>query len=131
MKPETLIYEKIKKIIPEKSEKTVFFAAMSQTIYEVFFYSFIEGNYIQCYELAEQGKLDENELDHVFDAIVDIIKNSKLFIKDKYNIATIKVDKAGIKLDMEYYGKETGIYKIKKEWKQKIITAGCKMKMKQ
>lgn len=121
MKPETLIYEKVRDIIPNKSEKTVFFAAINQTCYEMFFYAFIDGNPIQCYELAEQGELDENQLDSVFDAIVNMIKESKLFIASECNIVTIKVDKSGVKLDMEYYDKDARMYRIKKEWEQKNI----------
>lgn len=121
MKPETLIYEKVRNIIPDNSEKTLFFAAISQTSYEIIFYSYIDGTPIQCYELAEEDKLDANELDSVFEVIVDIIKNSKVFISDKYNIATIKLDKSGIKMSMEYYDKDVRVYKVKKEWEQKIF----------
>ena len=121
MKPETLIYEKVRNIIPDNSEKTTFFAAISQTSYEVFFYSYIDGKSIQCYELAEDDKLDANELDKVFEAIVDIIKDSKVFIADKYNIATIKVDKSGIRMSMEYHDRNVRMYKIKKDWEQKNI----------
>lgn len=121
MKTETLIYEKVRNIILDNSEKTFFFAAISQTSYEMFFYSYIDGKPIQCYELAEEDKLDANELDNVFEAIVDIIKVSKVFNSDKYNIATIKVDKSGIKMSMEYYDRDVRLYKVKKEWEQKNI----------
>ena len=121
MKPETLIYEKIKKVIPDNSDKTVFFAAISKTSYEVYFYSYIDGNPIQCYELVEQDKLDGNELDESFEAVVDIYKESKHFNPDKYNIATIKVDKSGIKMDVEYFEKDVRMYKLKKDWKENNI----------
>lgn len=121
MKPETLIYDKVRQIIPTGSDKTVFFASITQTSYEVFFYAFINGKAVQCYELAEEGKLDENELDSVFAAIVDVVKESKLFHGDKNNIATITIDKVGVKMDMEYYEKDARLYKIKKEWEQKIV----------
>lgn len=118
MKPETLIYDKVRPIIPTGSDKTVFFASITQTSYEVFFYAFIDGNPVQCYELAEEGKLDENELDTVFATIVDIIKESKLFNSDKNNITTIIVDQSGVKMDVKYYEKDARMYKIKKEWEQ-------------
>ena len=92
MTPETFIYEEVRDIIPKKSDKTVFFAAISKTSYEIFFYSFIDGNPVQCYELAEQDQLDENELDTMFEAIAGIIRESKFFIADKNNIATIEID---------------------------------------
>ena len=76
MKPETLIYDKVKYIIPDKSEKTMFFAAISETSYEVFFYAFFGGKPKQCFELAEQGIVDESQLDIVFEMIVNTIKSS-------------------------------------------------------
>jgi hypothetical protein len=121
MKPETLIYDKVRPIIPLGSDKTVFFASITQTSYEVFFYAFIDGTPVQCYELAEEGKLDENELDSVFVVIVDIVKESKLFHSDKNNIVTITVDKSGAKMNVEYYEKDARMYKIKKEWEQNIF----------
>lgn len=121
MKIETLIYEKVREIIPAKSEKTIFFAAISRTSYEVFFYSFINGIPKQCFELAEEGKMDENVLNKAFGEIVDIIRDSKQFIVDKYNIATIRIDKTGIKIDIEYYDRNVRMYKIKKEWANQHI----------
>lgn len=121
MKPETLIYEKVRTIIPKGSSKNVFFASVTETSYEVFFYSYIDNNPIQCFELAEQGKLDENELDAVFAAVVDILKESKIYKADKNNIATITVDKFGVKMDMAYAEKDARMYGIKKEWKQNTI----------
>ncbi len=121
MKPETMMYEKITQIVPENSDKTIFFASITKTSYEVFFYSFINGEPKQCYTLAEEGKLDENMLAEVFDSMVNIIRSSKLFKEDKINIATIRFDKSQIKMDMEYYEKDVRMFKIKKEWQQKNI----------
>lgn len=121
MKPETMMYEKITRIVPENSDKTIFFASITKTSYEVVFYSFINGEPKQCYTLAEEGKLDENMLAEVFDSMVNIIRSSKLFKEDKINIATIRFDKSQIKMDMEYYEKDVRMFKIKKEWQQKNI----------
>lgn len=122
MKPETLIYDKVRAIIPNGSEKTTFFAAVGATSYEIFFYALIDGKQKQCFELAEQGLLDENELDSVFGAIADIIKDSKLFKTDKCNVATITIDRTGVKMDVEYHEKDARMYKIKKEWEDIHIT---------
>ena len=121
MKPETVIYDKVRQIIPMGSSKTVFFASVTETSYEVFFYAYIDGNPAQCFELAEQELLDENELDTVFADIVDVIKKSKVYQNDKNNIATITVDKSGVKMDMEYVDKNARMYGVKKEWKQQNI----------
>lgn len=121
MKPETLIFDKVRKILPDKSDKTIFFVGITKTSQEVYFYSFINGEAVQCYTLAEQYELDENELAEVFSEIVEIIKNSKLYIPDKYNVGTISIDKSGIKLDMGYYDMDASEYRIQKEWKKDKI----------
>ena len=117
MKPETLIFDVIKRIIPEKSKKTIFFVGITDTSQEVFFYSLIEDKMVQCYTLAEQYELDENELSKVFSDVVNIIKASKYYIEGKYNVGTIILDKTGINLDMEYFDLESSEYRIQKEWK--------------
>ena len=121
MKSETLIFDKIRKIIPDKSEKTVFFVGITKTSQEVYFYAFIDGQAVQCYTLAEQYELDENELAEVFSEIVEIIKESKLYNPDKYNVGTILVDKSGIKLNMGYHDMDASEYRIQKEWKKENI----------
>lgn len=121
MKPETLIYDKVRKIIPDKSEKTMFFVGITKSSQEVFFYSFIHGQAVQCYTLAEQDELDENELASVFTEMVKIIKESKVYRADKYNVATIAVDKSGIKMDMDYYDMDVSEYKVQKEWKKTYV----------
>lgn len=121
MKLETLIFDKVKKIIPKRSEKTIFFVGITNTSQEVFFYSFIDGKAIQCYTLAERYELDENELAKVFSEVVNLIKESKLYVADKYNVGTIVIDKFGMKMDIEYYNMDISEYKIQKEWKQNNI----------
>lgn len=121
MKAETLIYDKVKLIIPDNSDKTVFFAAISNTSHEVFFYSYIGGTPIQCFSLAEEGILEENELDRTFEEIVKIIKNSKVYSENKLNVATITLEKAGIKMSMDYYENDARLYKIKKDWMQTCL----------
>lgn len=121
MKPKTLIFDKVRKILPDKSEKTIFFVGITKTSQEVYFYSFIDGNAVQCYTLAEQYELDENELAEVFAEVVRIIKESKLYDPAKYNVGTICIDKSGIKLNMVYYDMDASEYRIQKEWKKDNI----------
>lgn len=121
MKAETLIYDKIKKVIPDKSEKTIIFVGMTNSSHEVYFYSFIEGRAVQCYTLAEQYELDENELAEIFSNIVKILRQSKYYHTDEYNVGTINIDKCGITITMEYYDMEASEYKIQKEWKKTNI----------
>ena len=119
MKPETKIYDIIKNIIPDKSEKTIFYFGITDTSHEAFFYSYIEGKAIQCFTLAEQMELDENILADVFSKAVEIIKESKLYDSRKYNVCTIAVDKNGIRFDVEYHDIKESEYRIQKAWKEK------------
>lgn len=121
MKPETLIYDKVKLIIPDNSDKTVFFAAISKTSYEVFFYSYIDEKPVQCFALAEQNLLNENELDTVFEEIVNVIKSSKVYNYNKLNVVTITLDKTGIKMNVDYHNLDESLYGLKKEWKQNTL----------
>lgn len=57
----------------------------------------------------------------MFFEIVDIIKESKIYVTDKYNVATIIIDKSGIKLDIEYHDMDASEYRVQKEWKQIYI----------
>lgn len=118
MKPETLIYDRVKFIIPDNSNKTVFFAAISKMSHEVFFYSYIDEKPIQCFTLAEQNILNENELDAVFEEIVNVVKSSKFYNDSKLNVVTITLDKAGIKMNVEYHDLDESLYRLKREWKQ-------------
>lgn len=122
MKPETIMLEKIREIVPSNSDRNIFFAAITQTSYEVFFYSFIDGMPKQCFSLAEEGLLDANALDSTFEFIVNTIKGSKIFKPDKLNIATIYYDKACLKMDTDHYDNDVRLYKIKKDWLRKNIS---------
>ena len=121
MKPETLIYDKIKNIVPVNSDKNIFFAAIGETSFEMLFYSYIDNKPVQCFDLAEQNILDENMLDETFEDITNIIKSSKSYDDGKLNVVTITLDEKGIKMSVEYYEKDAHLYKIKKEWKQSLI----------
>ena len=92
MKPETLIFNKVRKIIPGKSDKTIFFVGITKTSQEVFFYSFINGEVVQCYTLAENYELDENDSDYF-----RIVSESK---KGIY-VESIKTVKKILDLDTE------------------------------
>jgi hypothetical protein len=121
MKLEKLIYKKVKDIIPEGSEKTIFFVGIDKTSYEVFFYSYINGKSYQCFDLAEQGKLDENDLDRVFAEVVILIKKSEFYNPSKKNIGTITLDEIGLELNMDYKEKDARWYRIKKDWERKNL----------
>lgn len=122
MKIETLVFDNLRKIIPQDASKTILFANVTDTSYEVFFYSlFDDGIFKQCYALAEDGILDAHLLDMVFAKIVEQIRADKKYKANNNNLFTFMVDGHGISLDVDYYGIDAKLYKIKKEWKAKYI----------
>lgn len=123
MKLETVIYDELKKVIPDKSVKTVLFAKVAKTNYEMFFYSYFKGEEkpIYCFTLAENDKLDENVLDAVFEKIAKFVRDSEKFQPDKNNIITYIIEQSGIDFTIEYFDKDKKIFEIKKEWKIKNL----------
>lgn len=122
MKLETLVFDSLKKIIPQDATKTVLFASVTDTSYELFFYCLFEdGVFKQCYTLAEDGILDSHLLDITFAKIVEQIKSDKKYKADNCNVFTIVVDNTGVRLDVDYYSKSEKVYKIKKEWQKKYL----------
>jgi len=118
MKLETLIYDNLKKVIPLNSIKTVMFAKVANTNYEIYFYSYLadDNNPKQCFSLAEEGVLDENDLDNVFSKIAEDYRKSDKFKEDKNNIITFTIEKNEAKLKVEYYDKGERLNGIKKAW---------------
>lgn len=122
MKLETLVYDKLKRAIPEEASKTVVYADVCLTSYEIFFYCLLPGSgYGQCYELAEKGVLDAYLLDEAFAETAEVLKADKNYRADSRTLFTFVIDARGVKVTTEYYGKEVGVYRIKKEWKEKYL----------
>ncbi len=112
------IYTQAKKVIPKESGETIFFIGITETSHEVFFYSEMDGAYIQCYELQQK---DEYEMENVFERIVQFIKASNQYVPTKYNLFTVKINKRKVTINVEYYNKNEKIYDLKKKWKDKNI----------
>ena len=122
MKIETLVFDSLKKIIPQNAAKTVLFASVTETSYELFFYCLFEdGVFRQCYTLAEDGILDSYLLDMTFTKIAEQIRADKKYKSDSKNVFTFTVDERGVRLTVDYYSEEARTYKIKKDWKEKYI----------
>ena len=122
MKIETLVFDSLKKIIPQDASKTVLFANVTDTSYELFFYSlFDDGIFKQCYTLVEDGILDAHLLDMTFAKIAEQIRADKKYQPDSKNVFTFTVDERGVCLNVDYYSEDARMYKIKKDWQEKYI----------
>lgn len=72
--------EQIAKIVPE-FDNLELRATVSDTSYSIEFFVSINGEKKQCYELADDGVIDEEELDEVFARIAEYIRNSSDYKK--------------------------------------------------
>lgn len=122
MKLETLIYDAIKKVIPQESLKTAVYANVTDTSYEIFFYClFPQNGYRQCYDLAEADVLDAHLLDMTFEEIAKVIKTDKAYESERNNLFTFIIDASGVKMTVEHFDKDTRMYRVKKEWNEKNL----------
>lgn len=122
MELETLVYDAIKKVIPKESTRTVVYANIKHTSYEIFFYClFPQDGYKQCYDLAETGAMDADILDTTFAEISRVIKADELYNAEKNSLFTFIIDSCGIKMNVEHLDKDARIYSVKKEWKAKNL----------
>lgn len=122
MKLETLIYDAIKKVIPQESLKTAVYANVNDTSYEIFFYClFPQNGYRQCYDLAEADVLDAHLLDMTFEEIAKVIKTDKAYESERNNLFTFIIDASGVKMTVEHFDKDTRMYRVKKEWNEKNL----------
>lgn len=122
MKIETMVFDNLKKIIPADASKTILFANVTDTSYELFFYcALADGELHQCYTLAENGILDSHLLDLSFSKIALQIRLDKKYKADSNNIFTFIVDNGGVRLDVEYCDRNAKMYKVKKDWKAKYL----------
>lgn len=76
--------EQIATIIP-KFDSLELRAVVSDSSYSVEFFVIIDGEKKQCYELADEGLIDEENLERVLALIADHIRNSADYKKGDIN----------------------------------------------
>ena len=122
MKLETLVYDSIKKVIPKEAERTIIYANISDTSYEIFFYCrFAQIGYQQCYELAEEGVLNAHLLDITFSEMAHAIRSNQQYHTGQENLFTFIIGGDGVKSTVEYLDRETRIYQVKKAWREQYL----------
>lgn len=116
------IFELLDGIIPATAEKTIMFCEVEKTSYEIFYYSFYEGELLKhSSEIIDSGEIDPSVVEKGFGKIADFIRNSDSYDSRLRNVITIKVEGTTEKVETEKFDKSVGLYKIKKEWKSAHI----------
>ena len=83
-KAEERAIELVKKLMP-KSEKIEFKASIGNTSRSIEFFVWVNGEKFQCYELADNGQIDELKMEKLFDAYAELIRKSKEYKKGEVN----------------------------------------------
>lgn len=114
------IFELTEGILIPKAKKTVFFCEVEEGAYEIFYYVWLQdGSCRQCYDLAEEGKVEEILLDETFEKIAGFIQKTEMYDPENRNVVTLTVEGINERVSFDKYDKSVGLYKIKKDWKLK------------
>lgn len=113
------VFEIIKDIIPQNAKKIVFFCEIEKKAYEIYFYSFLkDGTYKQCYDMVNEGLLDDSLLEKCIDKMAALLRDTAEYDPQMRNVFTIYVSDKSKSVQIEKYDRSVGLYKIKKEWKE-------------
>lgn len=116
------IFELLDGIIPATAEKTIMFCEVEKTAYEIFYYSFYEGDVLKhSSEIMDSGELDSSDVEKGFGRLADFIRNSEVYDSEHRNVITITIEGTSEKVEADQCDKSVGLYKIKKEWKSAHI----------
>lgn len=117
------IFELTENILPPNYKKVIFFCEVEETAYEIFYYAYMNDDICkQCYEMAEEGIIDESVLDFGFDRLADFIRKCSSFDPISRNVITLIIDGINEEVNsIEKYNKKESLYKIKKDWKLKNL----------
>lgn len=84
MKLEEQAVELVKELLPE-FEKIDFKATIGDTSRSIEFFVWINNEKLQCYELADNGELDEAKMEKLFDDYAECFRNSADYKVEEVN----------------------------------------------
>ena len=124
MEIEQEIYFLLSNIIPTDAVEFLLFCEAESTAYEMKFYvRFTNGLQKDCYTLAEQGLLNEDGIDNMFQQIYEKLILTKEFNPQKRNVFTFKTDRRLYFFIAKQYDRAINLYLIKQEWRKKYLSA--------
>lgn len=89
---EKYVSEQLSKIIPEY-EKIDIRANISDSSHSIEFYATIAGKKMQCYDMVDNGLINEKELDGTFRNIANYVRNTDEFVRGTTNKYSFQVSK--------------------------------------
>ncbi|MBQ9539148.1 MAG: DUF600 family protein [Treponema sp.] len=109
------VANKLVPVLPSKWEKVHLYAQISVDAYEFFFYVFVNGKYVQCFDLD-----NEDEILDVFDELNDIMFPD--WNEKKWSVCTYSLDKSGhVSVDYDYDELPDNIMEYKHKWEKKYV----------
>ena len=111
------IFNALSEIVNIPYKTISFFAKITNTSYEMFFYLDDGTDKMQCYEMAEKGMLDENELDRIFGNIAKEFKAMDDFDAELMSIISFVMDTNKVlEFEVKKYDKSEKVQGLKKQW---------------
>ena len=74
----------VKELVPD-FDKMEFRASIGDTSRSIEFFVWVNGEKMQCYELADAGEIDESQMEKMFDSFAGAIRKSEEYRKGEVN----------------------------------------------
>jgi DNA-dependent RNA polymerase auxiliary subunit epsilon len=87
---ELFITEQISQIVPSY-EKLEVRALVADTSYSIEFWATIDGKKMQCYDMVDEGLIDEEEMDSIMKEITNFIRSSSDYVKGTVNKISVVI----------------------------------------
>ena len=107
-------------VLPQGWTKTILFVNLTASSHEVFFYTQVNGKYIQCFELCSISDITRGELRKVFKAICDIVRED--WAEHGWSVLTLKIEANGkFSADFSFDDISEKQLEYYEEWKKKYL----------
>ena len=111
----TQITEKLVPLLPSDWEKVHLYSQITEDAYEFFFYVYVDGKYIQCFELN-----NEDAILDAFDELNNIMTPD--WQEKKWSVCTFSLDNKGqVNVDYDYSELPDEILGYKEAWEKKYL----------
>lgn len=123
-----LIATKIQEILPADWEKVVFYAEVTESSYEMFYYVYVPDceTPLQCYDIPDLYEVDEEQIDEVFGDLYTPLLEEQLDFekqgKDKWTSYTFVLESNGkFSVNYDYSEADSNVSDYFAEWKNKYL----------
>lgn len=123
-----LIATKLQEILPADWEKVIFYAEVTDSSYEIFYYVFVSDREapLQCYDIPELYEIEEEKIDEVFEELYNPLLAEQSDLehqgKEKWTNYTLVLENNGkFSVNYDFSPLELEGYNYLTEWKKKYL----------